>query len=166
MSKSNRLAMTLVAALAWAMLMPDAKAQSPNGITAGKPTIGLSYYKVSPGKHDEWLHLFRLWHYPLIQEMIREGVINDFKLLLPNVHGRDAGWDFVGMTVGATTRPTVQVGTAERIRKVFPDIDAFEKGEKARWALTIDHWDELTAEIDLAAEPLSVYRPVELPTAQ
>lgn len=138
-----------------------AVAQSPNGITAGKPTIGLSYYKVPPGQQDEWLRLFMKWHYPLIQEMIREGVITDFKLFLPNIHARDAGWDFVGMTVGAVTPPREKVGTAERIRKVFPDLDAFEKGEKARWALTINHWDDLIAEIDLDARPLSLYRPVE-----
>lgn len=85
-----------------------ALAQSPNGITAGKPTIGLSYYKVPPGRQDDWLRLFMKWHYPLIQEMIREGAITDFKLFLPNTHARNAGWDFVGMTIGATTPPKVK----------------------------------------------------------
>lgn len=154
---------TLILCVAAAMLMlapGQVAAQSPNGITAGKPTVGLSYYKVPPGKHDQWLQLFMKWHYPIIQEMIREGIITDFKLFLPNVHGRDAGWDFVGMTVGATTRPKEQVGYAERIRKLFPDLDAFEKGEKERWSLTIDHWDELISQVDLSASPLSLYRPV------
>lgn len=147
------LAALLALSSSWAL------AQSPNGITAGKPTIGLSYYKVPPGRQDDWLRLFMKWHYPLIQEMIREGAITDFKLFLPNTHARNAGWDFVGMTIGATTPPKVKVGQAERIRTVFPDLDAFEQGEKERWALTIDHWDDLITEMDLGAEPLSLYRP-------
>lgn len=135
-------------------------AQSPNGIASNRPVIGLSYYKVPPGKHDEWLSLFKKWHYPLIQEMIREGMIKEFKLLIPNTHGKGAGWDFVGMTIGATVRPKEKVGYAERIRKIFPDLAAFEKGEKERWALTTDHWDEVTTEIDVNSSPLSLYAPV------
>lgn len=150
----------LVATACLALVPTAAIAQSPNGATAGKPVIGMSYYKVPPGQHDEWLALFKKWHYPLIQEMIKEGMISDFKLLVPNIHGKGAGWDFVGMTTGATSRPKVQVSHAERIRKVFPDLVAFEKGEKERWALTIDHWDDLASEIDVNSDPLSLYLPV------
>lgn len=150
----------LAAAICVSLAPAAAFAQSPNGATAGKPVIGMSYYKVAPGKHDEWLALFKKWHYPLIQEMKKEGAITDFKLLVPNIHGKEAGWDFVGITVGATTKPTVRMTTAARIRKMYPDLAAFEKGEKERWALTVDHWDDLTSEIDVNANPLSLYLPV------
>ncbi len=112
------------------------------------------------GKHDEWLALFNKWHYPLVQEMKREGTISDFKLLIPNVHGRDAGWDIAAITFGGRGGPKAKVGTAQRIRNVFPDIMAFEKGEKERWVLTVEHWDELTSEIDMNSDPLSLYAPV------
>lgn len=154
------LSQALAVSTCFALVPTAAIAQSPNGATTGKPVIGMSYYKVPPGQHDQWLALFKKWHYPLIQEMIREGSITDFKLLVPNIHGKSAGWDFVGVTTGATTRPKVQTTAAERIRKIFPDLAAFEKGEKERWALTIDHWDDLTSEIDVNAEPLSLYLPV------
>lgn len=157
---SKWLARIMVASACLALTPTTTVAQLPNGATAGKPVIGLSYYKVPPGQHDQWLALFKKWHYPLIQEMIREGVISDFKLLIPNVHGKGAGWDFIGVTTGATSRPKVQVSYPERIRKVFPDLSEFEKGEKERWALTVDHWDELTSEIDITSDPLSLYLPV------
>ena len=155
----RKLVMALLCAV-MAAHAPGAFAQSPNGIVAGQPVIGISYYKVEPGKHDEWLALFHAWHYPLIQEMKKEGTISDFKLLIPNVHGMDAGWDFAGITFGGTGSPKVKVGTAQRIRQVFPDLAAFEKGEKERWSLTTGHWDELTSEIDLNSSPLSLYAPV------
>lgn len=141
--------------------LAQAWAQSPNGITTNQPVIGISYYKVAPGKHDEWLALFKQWHYPLIQEMKKEGLIDEFKLLIPNVHGRSAGWDFIGITIGSVTPPKKRMNNAQRIKATFPDLVAFEKGEKQRWALTIDHWDEMTSEIDINSNPLSLYLPVE-----
>lgn len=155
-----RIIMALLMVAALFVHGPEAYAQSPNGIVAGQPVIGISYYKVQPGKHDEWLALFKKWHYPLVQEMKREGTISDFKLLIPNVHGKDAGWDFAAITFGGTGSPKAKVGTAQRIRNVFPDLTAFEKGEKERWALTVEHWDELTSEIDMNSDPLSLYAPV------
>ncbi len=34
------------------------------------------------------------------------------------------------------------------------------KGERARWALTIDHWDESFVELDINEEPFSLYYPI------
>lgn len=150
-----------MAALSCLVMMPmAASAQSPNGVGVNKPVVGISYYKVPAGKQDEWLALFKKWHLPIIEEMKREGAITDFKIFIPSFHGKGAGWDIVGITTGGSGAPKEKVSSAARIRKVFPDLAAFEKGEKERWSLTIDHWDEILAEVDIHGEPLSLYSPV------
>jgi hypothetical protein len=53
---------------------------------------------------------------------------------------------------------------AEVIRKLFPDIEDYVKGERQRWALTVNHWDEDLVELDVTKEPLSVYYPLDVPS--
>jgi hypothetical protein len=47
------------------------------------------------------------------------------------------------------------------IRKLFPDVEDYVKGERQRWALTVNHWDEELVEMDVKREPLSVYYPLD-----
>ncbi|HQR05031.1 MAG: hypothetical protein JSR19_06410 [Proteobacteria bacterium] len=124
---------------------------------ANRPAVGLSFYKILPGRQDEWLALFKKWYYPVMQEMMREGALAEFRLFKPYIHGKGAGWDFAVMEITAT--PKVRISEAERIRKVFPDLDGYEKAAKERAALVVDHWDDVLKEMDINAEPLSVYRP-------
>ena len=46
----------------------------------------------------------------------------------------------------------------ELIRNLFPDLDDYVKGERARWALTLEHWDEQWVEVDIEKNP-SLYYP-------
>lgn len=34
------------------------------------------------------------------------------------------------------------------IRELFPEVEDYVRGEKARWALTVQHWDDSFLELD------------------
>jgi hypothetical protein len=53
--------------------------------------------------------------------------------------------------------PKLNMTRAEVIRKLFPDIEDYVKGERLRWPLTVNHWDEDFIELDVTKEPLPVY---------
>jgi len=59
--------------------------------------------------------------------------------------------------------PKLGMTRAEVIRKLFPDIEDYVKGEKLRWSLTVNHWDEDFVELDVTRDPLSVYYPLDAP---
>jgi len=54
-----------VLALAWGL-----GAQAPPA-TDGIPPVVESYYKIAPGKTDEWLELYRKEHLPILKEQKR-----------------------------------------------------------------------------------------------
>ncbi len=47
---------------------------------------------------------------------------------------------------------------ADTAKSLYPDIDDYVKGERARWALTLEHWDEQWIEVDVDKNP-SLYYP-------
>ena len=55
-------------------------------------------------------------------------------------------------------RPKAEYNRSQLIRKLFPDIDDYVKGEKARWSLTVEHWDESWVAVDIENHP-SLYEP-------
>ena len=44
---------------------PLAGAQATIGAGDGKNTMSVDFYKVPPGKQDEWLALYKKYHYPI-----------------------------------------------------------------------------------------------------
>jgi hypothetical protein len=39
-----------------------------------RPTVEISYYKVEPGRQDDWVALYLKWHRPPMEEQIKAGV--------------------------------------------------------------------------------------------
>lgn len=139
-------------------------AQGQNGRGAGKQRVSISYYKTPPGKQDEWLALYKKYHKPIVQY----GLDNNggtSKIYIAGNHSPGVPWDIaiisIGPKPGEEPKPKGKLLTRpELIRKLYPDIEDYVRGEKARWALTIDHWDERFVELDPDDEPFSVYYPL------
>jgi len=76
------------------------------------------------------------------------------------VHEVSPAWDFAIVIVAppAEKRPKAELTRSQLIRKLFPDIDDYVKGEKERWSLTLEHWDERWVAIDIDKHP-SLYVP-------
>ena len=130
------------------------------GVGENQPQQLTAYYVVPPGKEDEWLALYKKCHYPIVADMMKDGLFLSLKLYSPTIHSRD-GWSFKTVFTAAPEGkgPKPSVAVSARIRKLFPDLNAYVACEKARWALTTKHYDEGAIEVDLNAEPLSIYHP-------
>lgn len=136
--------------------------QAQNGRGVGKQVVSISYYQVPPGKHDEWLALYKKWHQPIKDYELANGAAISDKIYASGSHAIQPAWDFAVVTVSppAGEGKKLPLTRPELIRKLFPDLKAYTDGEKQRWALTIGHWDEKLVELDPHEEPFSVYWPI------
>lgn len=141
------------------------RAQAMAGRDFGKYRVSVDYYKASPGRQDEWLALYKKYHRPIMDFQIQKGVTISSTLYAPKSHAPGMPWDFVIINVSPAegSGPKLGMTRAEVIRKLFPNIEDYAKGERERWALTVNHWDEELIEIDVTRDPLSVYYPLDAP---
>ena len=158
----NWLAVTL-----WVLAMPlmasVSHAQAMNGRQLpDRPTMEISYYKVEPGRQDEWIALYLKWHRPIMDEQIKAGVTLSSTLYANASHAQEPAFDFVIVNVGAppALARKMSVTRGGLIKRLFPDLDAYTAGERQRWAMTTAHWDQNVIELDLKAEHPGVYYPI------
>ncbi len=127
-----------VALLGWSV-----EAQAPPA-SADSRVLVESYYKLAPGKADEWLELYRTQHLPVLKERKRQGHILQIVIYRPFLHQGAPSWDF---KVILTYRDFVALGDRagfETIeRKLYPDWEAHQKAERRRWEITEKHWDDI-----------------------
>lgn len=145
------------------MMVTPVFAQGQNGRGVGFPRVSVSYYKVPPGQQDAWLALYKKFHRPIMDYQIKAGVTTSSTLYAAGNHAQSPKWDFAIINVSppAAKTPKLDLTRAQLIRKLFPDIEAYVAGERQRWALTVDHWDESFVQLDVTKEPLSVYYPID-----
>lgn len=110
-----------------------------------------SFYKIAPGKTDEWLALYRAQHLPVLEERKREGHILDIVILRPFLHQGGPPWDF---KVILTYRDFTALGDRAHFdtieRRLYPDWEAHRAKERRRWEITDKHWDDIM--VAVAAE--------------
>jgi hypothetical protein len=81
------------------------------------------------------------------------------------MHEGEKAWDFEIISVSPPDGQAPKLGMtrAEVIRKLFPDIEDYVKGERQRWALTLVCQEGDLVEIDTARDPVSLYYPFDAP---
>jgi hypothetical protein len=142
------------------VLTSTAHGQATIGAGDGKNIVSVDFYKVPPGRQDEWLALYKKYHYPIMQYQKAHGQVISETVYTRAIHQLSPSWDFAIVIVAppAEKRPKPEYNRSQLIRKLFPDIDDYVKGEKARWSLTVEHWDESWTEVDIENHP-SLYEP-------
>jgi hypothetical protein len=125
-------------------------AQTPTGYSGG-PVTNAAYYRIAPGHIDEWLALYKKYHYPIMQYEIKQGLVKSETMYKRGVHELTPAWDFFVVIVYRDLDAEVQVEKerAQVMKTVFPDKADFEAGDKKRWELTTEHWDEKLVEVPL-----------------
>jgi len=138
----------------------NARAQATIGAGDDKNAMHVDFYKVPPGKQDEWLALYKKYHFPIMQYEKAHGQVISETVYTRAIHQLSPSWDFAIVIVvpPAGKAPKPEYTRSQLIRKLFPDVDDYVKGEKARWSMTIDHWDESWTEVDIENHP-SLYEP-------
>jgi hypothetical protein len=119
------------------------QAQTPTGYSGGVVTAA-SFYRIAAGRQDEWLALYKKWHYPIMQYEIKQGLVKSETMYKRGVHELSPAWDFVAIIVYRDLDAEVEVEKerAQVMKTLFPDTAAFEAGDKKRWELITEHWDE------------------------
>lgn len=125
-----------------------------------RPRVGISYYKVPPGQHDEWLKLYQQWHRPIMDAQIANGTTLSSTLYALRSHSFDGEYDFVIISVSPANPKPMPVSRGELLRQLFPDVEAYVAAERRRWELTIGHADTSLLELDLTDPNLSLYYPI------
>ncbi len=157
----NKIARTLcLSLLVVSLASASAFAQASNGAGAGKPVVSVSYYKLPPGRQDEWLALYKKYHLPIMKYEKEHGQVISETIYTRAIHHISPSWDIAIMIVAPPPekRPKAEKTRAELIRSLFADLDDYVKGERARWAMTQEHWDEQWIEVDIDKNP-SLYYP-------
>lgn len=151
---------TLISLLWGLMVSATAFAQATNGAGAGKPVVSVSFYKLPPGRQDEWLALYKKYHYPIMQYEKEHGQVISETVYTRTHHHLTPAWDIAIVIVAPPPeqKKKPEKTRPELIRSLFPDLDDYVKGERARWALTLEHWDEQWVEVDIEKNP-SLYYP-------
>ena len=109
------------------------------------------YYKLVPGGAKEWLALYKKNHNPILQELMKAGVLKSEKLYERRFHAISPAWDYKVVMVWRDwaaleeSRPR----QAEIIPRLYPNQDLHAQEEKRRWELTVDHWDDVLTEVPL-----------------
>jgi hypothetical protein len=135
-------------------------AQASNGGWRTQPVVEVSYYRLPPGRQDEWLALYEKWHYPIMRWSKEHGLVTSETIYTRAYHELEPSWDICIVIVSPPPAQAKKppLSRSQLIRKLFPNVDEYVKGEKARWSMTLAHWDERWVRVDIEKNP-SLYYP-------
>jgi expansin (peptidoglycan-binding protein) len=125
-------------------------AQTPTGYSGG-PVTSAAFYRIAAGHQDEWLALYKKYHYPIMQYEIKQGLVKSETMYKRGVHELSPNWDFFVVIVyrDMDAEVAVEKERAQVMKTVFPDKADFDAGDRKRWELTTEHWDEKLVEVPL-----------------
>jgi len=125
----------------------QSEAQAPSSAPAAGPVVD-SYYKLAPGKSDEWLELYRTQHLPILKERQKKGDLVEILIYRPVLHQGAPPWDFKVTLVWQNFAAFGDSAAQEAIeRRLYPDWEKHQQAERRRWEITAHHWDDLMAQV-------------------
>src|SRR5271165_2818178 len=98
----NKIATTLYLSLLVASLTfasASAFAQASNGAGVGKPVVSVSFYKLPPGRQDEWLALYKKYHLPIMKYEKEHGQVISETVYTRAAHHISPSWDIAIMII-------------------------------------------------------------------
>ena len=102
--------MVALATVAGISTSTTARAQATIGAGDGKNTVSVDFYKVPPGKQDDWLALYKKYHYPIMQYQKAHGQVISETVYTRAIHQLSPSWDFAIVIVAppADKRPKAE----------------------------------------------------------
>ncbi len=127
-----------VLALTW-----NLTAQAPPASADSHPVVE-GYYKIAPGKTEEWFQLYRTQHLPVLKQRQRDGQILKIEIYRPFLHQGAPAWDFkVILTYRDFSALGDRAGFEAIEHRLYPEWEAHQRAENRRWEITEKHWDDL-----------------------
>src|ERR1700733_2968937 len=110
--------------------------------TADHLTITENYYKVIPGRQQEFLQLFMKNHYPLLKKGLEDGRLLSLKIETPAVYmPEDVRWDYRVTTQSVSSSAHNAEQETALKQQLWPDQETFKREEKQRFDAVLAHWD-------------------------
>lgn len=102
-----------------------------------------NYYKVRWGYAEEFIHLWKVNHYPLLKKAVEKGDIISVTTAKPRLHGgEDIRWDFRVTIIFRNAALAFDPDLVTPYKKqLYPDQEKLLKEEKHRFELLLAHWD-------------------------
>ena len=116
-----------------------------------KPLVIEYYYKLLPGAAAEWLALYKKIHNPILQKLIKEGILKSEKLYERRFHAETPAWDYKVVMVWRDWAALEEAHQRDPQikRELYPNREDHDRQEKRRWELTVAHWDDVLNEVPL-----------------
>lgn len=126
---------------------PPSSAQEPLEV----PYAVDYYYKVQWGHAAEFLELYKMNHYPILQRQVETGRFLSVSAVQPRFHPTEEGrWDYRVTIVFRDVAAAHDPGNEEDIiRELYPDQDMFRQEEQRRFQILEAHWDVPLVDVDL-----------------
>ena len=114
------------------------------------PFITEAYYRIEWGKFDEFMELFKRNHYPILEELQKQGVIESMQAAFPVNHAsEESRWDFrMTITLSDTARMAREFPKVSK--KLYPDREKLAQDERHRFSLLEAHTDIVIRREDLS----------------
>jgi hypothetical protein len=116
---------------------------------ADSPVTMAVYYKVQPGKRTEWLTLYKKYHYPVMQQFVKDGVLKTVKIYQRRFRAQSPAWDYEVVLVWRDWNAIEEGHVKEPgvIRRMYSDMSDYEHADQRRFELQTDVWIDLLEEV-------------------
>jgi hypothetical protein len=116
-----------------------------------RPYVLECYYKARWGQAEEFIHLFKKNHLPVLKKLAADGRILKISAVKPRYHGTEDGrWDYRVTLVFKNALVAIDSPYEEAIKKqLFADQETFKREEQRRFEILAAHWDLPVIDVDL-----------------
>lgn len=120
-----------------------------SAVAPGGPVTMAVYYKLPPGKKAEWLNLYKKYHYPVMNQFVKDGIIKSIHIYQRRLPAQSPAWDYEVVLVWRDWAAIEEGHVKEPglIETMYPDSAAYMAADKQRFTLTTDVWIDILEEI-------------------
>jgi hypothetical protein len=108
------------------------------------------FYRVPPGKREEFLNLYKKYHYPVMNKFVEMGILKSVHIYQRRFRAESPAWDYEVVLVWRDWAAIEEGHVKEPgiITAMYPDAEQYKKADQRRFELTTDVWIDLLEEID------------------
>jgi hypothetical protein len=116
---------------------------------AGSPVTMAVYYRVPPGKRTEWLALYRKYHYPVMQQFVKDGLIKSINIYQRRFRAQSPAWDYEVVLVWRDWNAIEEGHVKEPglISSMYSDMADYERADQHRFELQAEVWIDILEEV-------------------
>jgi hypothetical protein len=116
---------------------------------ADSPVPMAVYYRVPPGKRTEWLTLYKKYHYPVMEQFVKDGLLKSVKIFQRRFRAETPAWDYEVILIWRDWNAIEEGHIKEPgvIRSMYSDISDYQRADQHRFELQTDVWIDVLEEV-------------------